>query len=628
MPVSFLSQSQGSQTRGSSSIPYTASEHAIEEESEYENESPRSSLSSSAISNSDSVTVRALVHGRSGSTCTGTTTRIGRIRSLRDQIADDNRSIIQEERLGKDNLDRHLQREFSIEDALRLRTNRATSFSVGENIEEHVPKRRASTVERVFTNVTTGTVDLPPDGGYGWVCCICALVVLFSTWGNNSAFGVYLSYYIDNDVFPGATQQDFAWIAGLIVFLAQFFAPFAVISERLIGFKTTMSIACVFHFVGYLLASFATKLWHLFVCQGVIVGISYSFLFVPACSIIPNWFLKKRAIASGILCSGTGLGGMVYSLSINALIQKTGDQRWSLRMVAIVTTVSLAIAIFFIKKRNQPPRQKVNWINFRDNLRAMFSTQILKAPQLWYITLWFSLALLGYNMTLFSFASSATALGLSQHQASVLTALINAAQAVGRPTMGLIADAYVGRVNYSIILNIVVIILIFGFWMVARSFTALLLCGLCLGFTLGVGNVMNSVLIADAFKAEDFAAAWSILNMVMAFFVLFVEVIALSLRDNSLSNPFLYAQIFAGCIFVVALLFLFPLREWHIKAMLGRRRAETQREVEEVQGRKVLSLPVSEDYVVKLDTKQENYNHLLSETPRGYIKRTLYPLKV
>lgn len=582
-------------------------------------DSSRSSLSSSMISAAGATSVKPL-HLQDSSR------PVRRIRSLRDQIIDDNESILQEERKSKGNLDKHLRREFSIEDALRLKKHRTMSVKLDDMPE--VRQRRQSTVEKVYTNLSTGTVDLPPDGGYGWVCCLCALMILFSTWGNNSAFGVYLAYYIDNDVFPGATSMDFAWIAGIIVFLAQSFSPFAIISERMVGFKMTMSIACVTHFIGYLLASFATKLWHLYVCQGVIVGISYSFLFVPACTIIPNWFLKKRAIASGILCAGTGLGGMVYSLSINAMIQRTGNQRWSLRMVSIVTTVTMAVVIFFIKKRNTPPRQSITWANFTQNLADMFSLKILSAPQLWYITLWFSLALLSYNMALFSFASSATALGLTSHQASSLTALVNAAQAIGRPTMGIIADTYVGRVNYSMVLNIVIVILIFAFWITARSFTALILCGLCMGFTLGVGNVMNSVLIADAFKADEFAAAWSILNLVMAFFVLFVEVIALSLRDDSLPNPFLHAQIFAGSVFVFAFMFLIPLREWHIKALLKRRQKETLRELELISSRKTLPLVVDEDHLESLNVKSKNYSSLLAPTARGYLKRTIYPVKI
>lgn len=28
--------------------------------------------------------------------------------------------------------------------------------------------------------------DIPPDGGYGWVCTLCVFLINFNTWGVNS----------------------------------------------------------------------------------------------------------------------------------------------------------------------------------------------------------------------------------------------------------------------------------------------------------------------------------------------------------------------------------------------------------------------------------------------------------
>lgn len=508
---------------------------------------------------------------------------VSRVKSIKDEIFDSNKQYTTKD------LNKSLRRDLTVDDALALQ-----EFFTRPDQEDQVINEQ-SNVEKVYTNKSTGEVEYPPDGGYGWVCCICAAAIQFSVWGNNSGFGVFLSFYLDNDVFPGATHMDFAWIAGLIVFNAQIFAPFAMIAVRMIGFKTTMGIACVIHFVAYLLASFATKLWQLYVCQGVIVGMCYSFLFVPAVGIIPSWFLRRRGIASGIVMSGTGIGGVFYSLTINAVIEKTGNQRWALRMIAITTTVIMATAITFIQRRNPPPKQKVTYENFKNNCKSMFALEILKAPKLWYISLWFSFMIFSYNLIVFSYASFATSIGLSQKQASDLTALLNAGQALGRPTMGLIADFIFGRINYTMILNIVIIIFILGYWMNVTSFVALLICAICFGFTLGVANVMNQVLIADSFQPENFAPAWSILNVIMAFFILFVEVIALSLKDDTLKNPYIYTQIFAGCLSFTALLFICPLRQLRVKKLLAKQKDRFVKDLEAIRGRELLGLTEEEE---------------------------------
>ena len=36
------------------------------------------------------------------------------------------------------------------------------------------------------TNIESRAADVPPDGGYGWVCVACVFMVNAHTWGLNS----------------------------------------------------------------------------------------------------------------------------------------------------------------------------------------------------------------------------------------------------------------------------------------------------------------------------------------------------------------------------------------------------------------------------------------------------------
>ena len=44
-----------------------------------------------------------------------------------------------------------------------------------------------------------GQSDEIPDGGYGWVCTACVFFINAHTWGINSSYGVFLSYYLNHD---------------------------------------------------------------------------------------------------------------------------------------------------------------------------------------------------------------------------------------------------------------------------------------------------------------------------------------------------------------------------------------------------------------------------------------------
>lgn len=542
-------------------------------------------------------------------------------------------------------LNQELTHQLSVADAIFLnesRTERRGSSQTGEDTsldrleeeqyeaEEQPLDRATSNVERIFTNKSTGQLDLPPDGGYGWVCVACVTAIQACTWGANAGYGIFLEYYLSNNVFANATAYDYALIAGLIVFTAQFCAPFAMILMKMIGFKLTMSIACVTHFLGYLLASFATKIWHLYVCQGVIVGVSYAFLFVPASNVIPTWFLKKRAIASGISYGGTGLGGVIYSVSVNATIKRTGNQRWALRMVGLTTLFAIGISIFFIKQRKPFKREKLNFQNLKKNTQLMFSKKVLERKSLWYITLWFAMGIIGYNLVIFSYATYATTMSLSTSQASTLTALINAAQTLGRPMMGFVSDRWVGRINYSIVLDLLLTIFILAFWINAKTFISLLFCGLLIGATIGVGNVMNIVMIADSFNIEEFASAWAILNMGIGCFSLPVEVIALALRDYTISNPFLYTQIFGGLLFFISIVIIAPQREWAVRKSMKKESDQLRRELRDLEpvGSKDVHNVHVEDMTRELKERSDKLEGLLQNNPGMYFRRLFYPMKI
>lgn len=565
---------------------------------------------------------------------------------------EDNKQTALEEKAEEEDLNKKLERQLDIGDVLLMRQanigaeGAATGahgktlyneYAVGEDEDEDEDEdlesrigeselKRSETIAKVYTNKSTGAIDLPPDGGYGWVCCICVFMIQLSVWGPNSGYGVLLQYYLSNDVFPGGNATKFAWNAGLIICNAQLFASISLIAVKMIGFRLTMTIAMVFHCVSYVLQSFATQLWQLFLCQGVMLGVSYSFLFVPANSIIPQWFLKKRALAVGICMSGTGCGGVLYTLAISTMIQKYGNQKWALRMVAIVTFVTLSTSIFFLRTRKPEVREEISWKNLKLNIKLMFNKQVLTAKRFWYLIIWVDFAILGYTILLFSFSTYATSIGLSVHQATILTALLNSAQTIGRPAMGQISDKYTGRINFSIALEFILVILVFGFWMNARTFLSLIFCALMLGSALGVGNVMNAVLIADSFTPEQFGSAWSILNSQIGLFTIFSEVMALNLRDYTKRNPFEYAQIFSGLIFVVAGLSLIPFREETVRRLLVKRRDHLAQEISESENS--INLEKNGVDIEMLAVKQDVYNELLEGNVKGWLKRAFYPIKV
>lgn len=253
-----------------------------------------------------------------------------------------------------------------------------------------------------------------PDIGFAWVISICSMAIVFSTWGTNAGYGVFLSYYMSSNSFPEATEYDYALIGGLVLFCAQSLAPFASFIYKVIGFHATCIVGVAIQFLGYILASFAINIWQLYLTQGILVGVAFALSFVPSTILLSLWFEKRLATGMGIAVSGAGLGGIFFSLTVNKMIQLMGDQKWALHMCGLVTLVISLVSCLLMRPRfpeKRSARERFSFAIIKQNFCHIFDINVFKNPMLVLLSLWFGLCLLGYTLMLFLMASYARLVG-------------------------------------------------------------------------------------------------------------------------------------------------------------------------------------------------------------------------
>ncbi|KAI5958736.1 uncharacterized protein KGF55_005735 [Candida pseudojiufengensis] len=484
--------------------------------------------------------------------------------------------------------------------------------------------------------------DYPTDGAFAWVMAFCSMLGVFSTWGANAGYGVFLNYYLNSNTFPEATEYDFALIGGIVVFCANFFSPVSAFLYKIMGFKYVCGLGIIFQTLGWIAASFATRVWHLYLSQGVAVGISFSLIFIPATLVLPTWFVKQRAGSMGLCVSGAGLGGLIFSLSVNKVIQDTGDQRWALRMVGFVTLFASSVCALMMRPRNSkniaPIKERLTSVYMKDTVGVIFDIKVFKNWGICVVSVWFAIALIGYTLMLFSLSSYASAIGLTHQQGSVLTAVMNAAQIIGRPSMGLTADKY-GRANFTSVCCLVICIFLYAFWINAKTFGSLIAFAVIIGFIIGIGSSLAQPLAADSLEGqlEKLPAGWSGINIFVSFFCLVSEVIALSLVNNKLSNPYLHTQIFAGTCFFACFLLVMVLREYLVRKVITNRYEEAKSKLDKLGGvTKSGYLKIEDEKTVEeaeeteeiLNERIERYEHLLRFNIVGYFMRLVYPIRV
>lgn len=298
------------------------------------------------------------------------------------------------------------------------------------------------------------------------------------------SYGVYLAYYLANNIYPSATSIDFAFIGGLNFSMAMIVAPFVTIFARKAGTQVPMATGAILLAAGYISASFAHEIWQLYLSQGVLVGFGVGLVSIPSMQILPQWFDKRRSLANGISSAGSGIGGLIFSLATQAMIENI-SLAWSLRITGITCGIMNLFSALMTRNRNlivKPPQRG-------------FDTKLVRRYEVLLQLAWGFISMLGYIVILFSLSDFARSIGLSASQSSAITAFLNLGTAIGRPMIGVVSDRY-GRLETSGIITFVNGMLCFAVWIPANSYGVTILFSILSGAMLGVFWMVSRFLAA------------------------------------------------------------------------------------------------------------------------------------
>ncbi|KAF8245475.1 major facilitator superfamily protein [Wilcoxina mikolae CBS 423.85] len=388
-----------------------------------------------------------------------------------------------------------------------------------------------------------------PDGGYGWVCVAACFSINMFTWGIVASYGVYLAHYLSTpSLFPSSHPRDYALIGGLNFSTAMLVAPTITSLARRFGPQVPMLIGVFFLSSGFLLASFAGRIWHLYLTQGVLVGVGVGFVYVPSVAILSQWFSRRRSLANGISAAGSGVGGLVFALSTGRMIETLGVS-WALRITAGVVFIMNLLAALIIRDRN---------LVLKPTQRG-FDTALLRRYDVILLLAWGCVSMLGYITILFSLSDFALSIGCSRGESSVVTALLNLGTALGRPWIGVVSDRY-GRIETAGVLTLVCAVSVFAVWIPAANFLCTAVFAVINGAILGVFWVSIGPLCAEVAGMEQLPSLLSLSWLSVVLPTAFSEVVAVKLRTQKPGAEYLYPQIFAGLSYMVASGIMYELR--------------------------------------------------------------------
>ena len=251
-------------------------------------------------------------------------------------------------------------------------------------------------------------------------------------------------------------------------------APFVTILTRKLGTHLTMLAGLIFLTSGFISASFATRIWHLHICQGVLIGCGIGFLYIPSLPILSQWFVQRRSLANGISAAGSGVGGAGFAWGTEAIIQRYGVG-WALRITGIAAFVANLVAIVVIRDRNDVIRPS----------QLGFDVRLLRRVEVLLLLAWAFTSMLGYVVLLFSLSDFALSIGLTRGRATDVIGLLNVGTAVGRPIIGMLSDRW-SRIDTAGVLTLLCGLSCFAFWLPATNFALTVFFSIICGAIVGV----------------------------------------------------------------------------------------------------------------------------------------------
>jgi OFA family oxalate/formate antiporter-like MFS transporter len=181
-------------------------------------------------------------------------------------------------------------------------------------------------------------------------------------------------------VSPAALQVTFS----LLIVLQTFFSPVQGWLVDRFGSRLLIAVGGALSGLGWVLASYATSLWALYLTYGIVCGLGTGIVYVGVVGQVVRWFPDARGFAAGMVAAGYGMGAIVTTFPISASIAASGYQATLQQYGIIFAIVGVAAALGL---RTPPSAASVRIAE----KAGVGSATMLKSPIFWLMFVMMSL---------------------------------------------------------------------------------------------------------------------------------------------------------------------------------------------------------------------------------------------
>ncbi|XP_034413502.1 monocarboxylate transporter 13 isoform X2 [Cyclopterus lumpus] len=284
--------------------------------------------------------------------------------------------------------------------------------------------------------------DEAPDGGWGWVLVGALFVSTSLVFGLMRSLGIFFVEFVQ---YFEESAQAISWISSTGLAAQQFFSPLGTALCNAYDTRVVVMTGGCLAGLGFILASQATSLVHLYLTMGVISGLGWGLVFTPMVATVMAHFTRRRTLVLGVGFSSIGLSSFAFNPLFQLLVETYAWRGALLILGALSLNIVACGALIRPRRRSKAPAKvdSERRSSCAATLRRVSSylelSLLVDRPYVVY-TLAVTLLNVGYFVPYFHLVAHSRQAGFSEYQAAFVMSAAGATDILGRIVSGWFSD--------------------------------------------------------------------------------------------------------------------------------------------------------------------------------------------